>query len=187
MKSTIITILSFILVIGCNPNKLSHVETATKYFNARNSSEFVQIQELIADSLTIVEGDYIMPYSKDEYYEVFKWDSTFQTRYEVVELQETNDQVIASITLSSIKHKFLKNDRMTCTFKLSFEEAKISKIESLDCKGADWEIWEKQVNILVEWVAINHPELDGFIYDMTLNGAQNYVKAIQLHESRHDE
>ena len=71
---------------------------------------------------------------------------------------------------------------MTCQYKISFISGKISEIESLECKGADWQIWQKEVNSLVSWIKINHPILDGFINDMTMNGAMNYLKAIELYE-----
>jgi hypothetical protein len=184
MKNTFVILLSALFVIGCNQKKS---ETALKYFNARNSVEYKEIKDLISDSLTVIEGDYIMRYSHDSYYEVFKWDSVFQTNYEIVELKEIDEQIIASISLSSIRNKFLKNDLMTCQFKLSFESGKISKIESLNCKDAKWEIWQKRVNLLVNWIEVNHPELNGFIHDMTMNGAKNYLKAINLYESNEND
>ena len=134
--------------------------------------------------MTVTEGDYIMRYSQDSYYEVFKWDSIFQTSYEIAELKETENEVVAFITLSSIRNSFLKNEQMTCQFRLSFESGKISKIESLDCEDANWKIWQDRVAELVQWIEENHPELNGFIYDMTMEGAKNYIKAIELFESQ---
>ncbi|MFT6781217.1 MAG: hypothetical protein ACJA1A_001137 [Saprospiraceae bacterium] len=182
MKKIIVIFLSALFVFGCTQKKPPNKETAEKYFTARNSVEFKEIQDLISDSLTVIEGDYKMLYSQDSYYEVFKWDSVFQTSYEIVELKEIDEQIIVSISLSSIRNKFLKNDLMTCQFKLSFESGRISKIESLDCKDANWEVWQKRVNILADWIEDNHPELHGFIHDMTMKGAKNYLKAINLYE-----
>jgi len=43
------------------------------------------------------------------------------------------------------------------------------------------------VKLLVVWVEENHPELDGFIHDMTMKGAQDYVNSIELYEARRGE
>jgi len=184
MKNSIIIILCLSFLIGCNLKKSTKIETAEKYFNARNSADFDVIRNLISDSLTIIEGDYKMDYSLGSFYEVFKWDSVFQTTYEIIDIQQIDKKIKASIALSSIRNKFLKNERMTCKYILSFKDEKISIIESLDCENANWEIWENQVNSLVNWIEENHPELNGFIYDMTMNGAKNYVRAINLFESK---
>lgn len=182
MKSCILIFLCVQFLAGCGQEKLTHKETVAHYFNARNAVDFIEIRELISDRLTVTEGDYVMPYSQNSFYEVFKWDSVFQTKYNIVELREMHDQIIASIALRSIRNEFLLNNKMTCQFKFSFSSGKISKIESLDCENADWKVWEKRVNSLVAWIELNHPELDGFIHDMTMNGAQNYLKAINQYE-----
>lgn len=184
MKRRFIILLSALFIVGCTQNNTTHIEAAEKYFQARNSFQFDEIKKLIADSLTIVEGDHKMYYSQDSFYEIFKWDSIFQSSYEIVSLEEIDEHIIASIALSSIRNRFLKNDLMTCLYKLSFESGQIAKIESLDCHNADWETWENRVNKLVEWIALNHPELDGFIHDMSMKGAINYLEAITLYESK---
>ena len=124
-----------------------------------------------------------MPYDHDSFYEVFKWDSIFKPSYNIVELQEKNNQIIASVALNSVRNEFLKNKLMKCRYKISFSSGKISKIEELECKDADWNIWQKERDSLVNWTRKNHPELDGFINDMTMNGALNYLKAIELYET----
>lgn len=187
MKKIAVILLSTFIMMGCVDKKSSNTERTEKYFNARNSFEYKEIQDLISDSLTVIEGDYVMHYSQESFYEVFRWDSVFQTTYEIVELKEMDEQIVASISLSSIRNRFLKNDLMTCQFKLTFTSGKISTIESLDCKGANWEIWQNGVNNLVDWIEDNHPELNGFIHDMTMNGAKNYLKAISLYESNQDD
>ena len=75
---------------------------------------------------------------------------------------------------------------MTCQFKISFNAGKISRIESMDCKDADWGLWQTERDTLVNWIDKNHMELNGFINDMTMNGAMNYLKAIELYKAYHD-
>ena len=183
MKYSLTLSLLFLILSACSQKKNSYKQVSYLYFQARDDQDFQAVKEVIYDSLTVIEGDYIMPYSKDSYYEVFKWDSVFQTEYKIVNLQERDDQIIATIGLSSIRNRFLENDNMTCDFMLSFHSGKIYKIESLDCKNANWQVWQDRVRTLVDWIQINHPGLDGFINDMTMTGAINYIKAIELYES----
>lgn len=183
MKSTlhILYILSFLT--GCYNQKLTHQETVTKYYNARDVGNYNELKKLINDSITITAGDYVMPYNHDSFYKQFKWDSIFKPTYEIVELEEKNNQIIASVALNSVRNEFLKNNSMTCQYRISFNSKKISKIEELDCHGADWNTWQKERDSLVSWIKKNHPELDGFIRDITMNGALNYLKAIELYEN----
>ena len=76
---------------------------------------------------------------------------------------------------------------MACGYKISFNNGKISKLEELECTGADWNIWQNEVNTLVNWVKKHHPELDGFIHDLTMEGAVKYLKAIELYDNRTQE
>ncbi|NER16590.1 hypothetical protein [Spongiivirga citrea] len=183
MKSTFSILFILCILIGCNNQQLTHKEAVTDYYNARSNANFNELKKLVSDSVTIISGDYIMPYDPDGFYEVFKWDSVFKPSYKVVELVEKNSQILVTVELSSIKNEFLKNNEMLCQYNISFDSGKISKIEELACKNADWEAWQVGVNSLVNWTEQNHPELNGFINDMTMKGAQNYVKAIELFET----
>ncbi|MBD0851909.1 hypothetical protein [Maribacter arenosus] len=183
MKNTFFILFLLYFLTGCSDQKLTHQETVTKYYNARDAANYNELKTLINDSITIIAGDYVMPYSHDSFYEQFKWDSIFRPSYKIVELEEKNNQIIASVALNSVRNEFLKNNAMTCQYKISFNYGKISKIEELECKSADWNIWQKERDSLVSWIKKNHPELDGFINDMTMNGAMNYLKAIELYET----
>lgn len=125
-----------------------------------------------------------MPYSRDSYHTEFKWDSIFGTAYKIVELAEDKNEIIATVASSSVRLEFLKNSPLTCQYKLSFQEGKISKIEMLDCIGTDWNRWQEERDTLVSWIKVNHPELDGFINDMTMEGAIKYTKAMNLFKDR---
>ncbi|MBV6646566.1 MAG: hypothetical protein KI790_14010 [Cyclobacteriaceae bacterium] len=127
-----------------------------------------------------------MPYTKESFYEQFKWDSVFQPTYEIIELEEQESQIIATVASSSKRYKFLKNDPLTCKFRVSFGSNEITKLESMDCPSADWNVWQTERDALVDWTRKNNPELDGFIHDLTMNGAINYLKAIELYENRKD-
>ena len=159
-------------------------ELVIEYYGAFNSSDFNRLNAIIADSITIVEGEYIMPYTKESFHEQFKWDSIFQPTYRLVEIEELNSHIIATVESSSKRYKFLKNDPLTCRFRISFDSNEITKLESLDCLNADWNIWQLERDSLVNWTRKNHPALDGFIHDQSMNGAINYLNAIELYEER---
>lgn len=184
MKNGFLVLFFLCFLTGCSNKKLTPQKTVTTYYNARDAANYNELKKLIADSITITAGDYVMPYDHDSFYEQFKWDSVFKPTYEVVKLEEKNNQIIASVALNSVRHEFLKNNAMTCQYKISFNSEKISKIEELKCKGADWSIWQKERDSLVSWITKNHPKLNDFIHDMTMNGAIHYLKAIELYENR---
>ena len=167
--------------MGCNSQKLAHLEMVKNYYKARDEANYHEIKNLMYDSITITSGDYIMPYSQDSFYEVFKWDSIFGTSYQIIDLKEKADQVIADVALQSARMEFLENSPMSCRYTISFKSGKISRIEELECEDADWAVWGRKVDSLVSWVHKNHPELDGFIHDMTMEGAIKYTKAMELY------
>ncbi len=76
----------------------------------------------------------------------------------------------------------MKNNPLTCRYKFHFDSGKIAKIENLDGTDANWEIWQKEVDSLVSWVKFNHPEIDGFIHDLSMKGAIDYLNAIELYK-----
>ena len=184
MKNTLIILFLLHFLTGCSDQKFTHQETVTKYYNAFNSSDYNKIKILINDSITIIEGDYVMPFTHDSFYKHFKWDSIFKSSYEIVEIKEKNNHIIASVSQKCARNEFLKNNPLTCTYKISFNSGKISKIETFECIDADWNIWQRERDSLVSWINKNHPKLDGFIHDLTMNGAINYLKAIELYKNR---
>lgn len=183
MKKYFILVCFITLLAGCADKKPTHAELVTHYYEAFNASDFNQLTTLIGDSITITEGDYVMPFSQDSFHEQFKWDSIFQPTYKIVQLEDLSNEIVATVASSSKRYEFLKNNPLTCTHKFSFDSNKITKLETLECKDANWDVWEKERELLVNWVKVNHPELDGFINDLTMDGAINYLKAIELYEN----
>ena len=170
-------------MVACRKQQPLPKETVTKYYQARNAGDFKAIKTCVTDSITITEGDYVMPYDPESFYEVYKWDSIFQPSYKIVSLEENEGKVIAEVTINSLRNDFLKNQNMTCTFKFNFDSHRIASIAVMDCADADWALWEQERDSLVNWIDGNHPRLNGFINDMTMQGALKYLEAIALYEA----
>lgn len=186
MKTRLFAIIILLFIVGCSNQQITHTETVENYYKARDAGSFNDLRTLVSDSITIISGDYVMPYNTKGFYEVFKWDSIFKPSYKLVELEEKSNQVIANVTVNSVRNTFLKNSDMTCQYRISFSSGKISKIEELNCTNVDWNTWRQGVDSLTSWIKKHHPELDGFINDMTMNGAENYLKAIELYQANVD-
>ena len=170
-----------LLAISCT-KKNDHAKNVIQYYKAFNDSNYNQIKSIIADSITLIEGPYTTTYSHETFHEFFKWDSIFMPTNKIIVLEELNDQILVTITANKLHFEFLKNNPLTCQYKVSFESDKITQLENIAFLGVDWTLWEKEKNALVNWIGIHHPELDGFINDMTMNGAINYLKAIELYK-----
>ncbi|MGS2762753.1 hypothetical protein [Sinomicrobium sp. M5D2P9] len=178
----ILFIFVLLSIAGCTEKRSTKSEQVTAYYEGFKNSDYTRIKRTISDSLTIIEGD-TMTYTPESYYNHFKWDSVFKPVYTLISLENQDEQVVATLSVNSLRFEFLKNNPLTCKHKFHFESGKITKIENLDC-DANWEIWQKEKDILVNWVKVNHPELDGFIYDLSMKGAIDYLNAIALYEKR---
>jgi hypothetical protein len=183
MKNTLPLLFLGCFVIGCADPKPTHKETVSTYYEAFNAGDYPKIKTVIHDSITLIEGDYTMPFDHDSYYDHFQWDSVFKPTYELLKLEEKDDQLITTVASSSVRYAFLKNNTLTTNLRISFTQGKISKIEILEGVNTDWDAWQKERDSLVDWTHKNHPELDGFINDLSRKGALNYVKAIGYYQT----
>lgn len=68
--------------------------------------------------------------------------------------------------------------------KLTYDDGKICTIEIMDYENFDLYQWSSRRDTLVKWIETYHPELSGFNFDMTKNGAENYLKSIELYEDK---
>ncbi len=184
MNRYFILITLVLFLTGCGNEKATRTEMVATYYTAFDTSNFDEIKSVIDESFIMVDGEYETTYSQDSFYEQFKWDSVFQPTYKIIEMAEQDNQVIATVASSSLRYAFLENDPLICRFKVSFNSDKISKIEATSYVDTDWKIWQTKVDSLVSWVSTNHPELDGFIHDLSMQGAMDYLEAIDLYESR---
>lgn len=177
----ILFILLLIVLVSCSEEKVSQSEQIKTFYEGFKNSSYDKIKNTIADSLTITEGDYIMYFTQESYYEHFKWDSVFKPTYKLISIENKKNEFIAKVSVNSLRFEFLKNNPLTCTHKFYFKSEKISKIENLDC-DANWEIWQKERDSLVSWTKSNHPNLDGFINNLSIKGALDYLNAIKLYK-----
>ncbi len=67
MKNIFLTLFLLIFFTGCGNQKLTHQETVTKYFNARDAGDYNELKTVITDSITITAGDYVMPYDHNSF------------------------------------------------------------------------------------------------------------------------
>ena len=186
MKNTILILFLLCFLTGCSERKLNHKETVSSYYHAFDSGNYHKIKALMNDSVTQINGDFVTPYNHESFYEFFKWDSIFKSSYEIVEIEEKNNDIIVTVAQENLRNEFLRNNPLVYMVKVSFNSDKISKLEDLDYIGVDWEAWNQNKDSLVSWIKNNHPDLDGFVNNMTLKGSKNYLKAIELYTSNKD-
>lgn len=187
MKNTILILFLLCFLTGCNKHKLSHKETVSSYYNAFDSGNYDEIKAIINDSVTQISGDFVTPYNHESFYQFFKWDSIFRSSYKIIVLEEKNRDILVTVAQDNIRNEFLKNNPLVYKVKVSFISEKISKLEELESINVNWAVWNQEKDSLVNWIKKNHPDLDGFVNDMTMKGSKNYLKAIELYTSNKDD
>ncbi|MEC8832332.1 MAG: hypothetical protein VX772_08225, partial [Bacteroidota bacterium] len=173
-------------LMGCHGEPRDKADQIRAFYQGFQNSDYTQIKSTISDSLAITEGDYVMRFTPKSYYEQFKWDSIFEPHYTIISINEVKNAYEATVAVESKRFDFLKNNPLTCTHRFNFKSDKINMIENLDCSNANWQIWQQQRDSLVTWIKKYHPELDGFVHDLSMKGAQNYLKAIELYKNHKD-
>ncbi|GAA3508975.1 hypothetical protein GCM10022393_21210 [Aquimarina addita] len=161
-------------------NKGNDIELVQKYYNELNNSNYSKISQLVGDSITLSEGGYYMNFSENDYYRFFQWDSVFSPTYKVLEINQKNNTIEVTISKLCDRIQFLNEKPTTAKEIFEIREHQITTITTTEL-NFDYKLWDLKKNKIISWIKLNHPELDGFIYDQTKNGAQKYLKAIALY------
>jgi len=167
------------LLISCS--QADNEQVFRNYIDAYYHHGFEDISEFLADTVTIADiDDYQKIYSKEEFRVFYQWDSVFKPDYKLISLTSTDSIVDVIQTVSSERLVFLGNNPLKTRKRVYFNNGLITRIENQEYLNVDWEVWIARRDSLVKWVDLNHPELNGFIYDMTKEGAEDYQKAMEL-------
>ncbi|MEQ9442629.1 MAG: hypothetical protein RIG62_26550 [Cyclobacteriaceae bacterium] len=166
---------------------VSHVAAAKEYIQVLNESDYEGVISLFKDSIRMKELVYSSVFSREEYYQLFQWDSVFHPTYQILDIKEENDGVRMTVSKECTRIRFLNEAPNVTDERLTFEQGKITHVEILNYIVFNEATWEKNRADLVQWVEREHPALDGFLYDQTKKGALKYLKAINLYQESKDQ
>jgi len=150
------------------------------FYKGLNNDDFESISNLISDNIRITEGTYNLTNSKASFYTQFQWDSVFTPQYEIVEISDYEYGIEATISKECQRILFLMDTAMVYKVKINFRDDKIIRMNTEEYISLDFNKWQNNLDELLEWMKEDHPELIGSQNDLTLAGAQNYLKAINL-------
>ncbi len=186
MKKTLFIVIICLLGISCRQPKtdVNKMEVTKNYIKALNTSDYDAIIGLFKDSIRMKEIVYSSVFSKDEYYQLFQWDSTFSPTYKILEIKEENDAIRMTVSKECPRILFLNEEPNVTDETVKFEDGKIKSIEITKYVVLNEKVWERNRTQLVEWIETHHPELDGFLYDQTKKGAIKYLEAIKRYQAR---
>ena len=182
IKNTLLGVF-LTMAAACTNAPSLHQSTVEEYYRGLNAGDFYQVSSVVADTFTIIEGDFETAYTVASHEVLFRWDSVFATTYEIKKVTIDEGRIQALVSSSSDRYRFLENDPLVCEMNFSFKQDKISQLYIGDCPEADWERWSTKRDSLVQWVDQHHPNLSGFINDLTEKGAQDYMNAVGLFEA----
>jgi len=172
------------LIVALSCQSIDKEQLAREYYQALDESNLARIAELQYDSIRVKEGPFTTTYTVKEYVNWLKWDSVFHPTYKIVEAKVIDDGVELTISKVCQRIAFLNGGPMISKEELHFKEGKIYDLEIKEFIEFDGEQWNAKRGELVSWIDLNHPELNGFINDQSLQGGLNYKKALELFANR---
>ncbi|MFL1897219.1 hypothetical protein ACJRPK_16065 [Aquimarina sp. 2-A2] len=185
MNKIIIIVLLAVELLSCKntEKEIDRVAIAKQYFEVLDKSDYSKMSNWFGDSLQTIEGGHSTTYAIEDYLELLKWDAVFDPTYEILEIEQKGDVVIAKISKMDKRILFLHEKPFITSQTVSFQNDKIIKVETAYV-NFDYPTWDKNKNSLLTWVNENHPELNGFIHDQTEKGGLKFLKAIELYKNR---
>ncbi len=184
MSKTLNLLLLFILcacVTEHDQNKTQRL--VNEYYNALTESDIDNTKRMFYDSVRIKDGDYALTHSIDDYSNWLKWDSVFKPNYAIKTIEMFGDTAEITVSKSCKRTLYLNEGPVVTKERLILMDNKIYSLEVVAYISYNHEKWIGNREKLVNWIELNHPKLNGFIHDQSLNGGVNYVKAIELYEN----
>lgn len=185
MKVLIPILFLIITCLSCKEDneEINKIQIVENYIRALNKADYKTITPLFKDSIRLIEIDYYSAFSKEEYYPLFKWDSTFRPTYRILEIKEENEGVRMKVSKECQRILFLNEEPIITSEFVRFKDGSINSITIENYVIFNNNKWSNNRAKLVAWIEENHPELNGFLTDQTQQGALNYLKAIKLFQT----
>jgi len=183
----LLVILGLIItLISCNlaRKNLTNEQIVENYFCGLNAGDFNMISNCISDSIITTEKEYILTHSRKKFYQQFQWDSVFRPKYELTDLKMDSNSVKATVSKICKRIEFLQDSAMIYKVLIDFKDSQITKIQTTEYVFLDFAKWQPRRDTLTSWIDKNYSELSGFVNDLTLKGAQNYLTAIDLYKNK---
>ena len=183
--SLLFLVLSMVLVMSACSRSIDDKRNEAlvkKYIGSLNTDAEAAVLACVSDSIRLVDLSYTVVDNKDELITFFKWDSVFQPTYKILSIKSSFSSTYIHLSKDDDRIGFLQDSALISLVKFDFEDHKISYVDIYEYQNCDFDLWEKRLYALQQWVAIHHPVLKGFATDLTLVGAQKYRQAIQLYE-----
>ncbi len=175
-----------IILLSCTQNRApkSREAIVKQYIDDLNRSDFSEISTLIHDSIVMTEGEFVVCKGKLEFNTFFKWDSVFSPVYEIESISKSEQNIETIISKECDRIRFLHDSATVYRSMFEFQGDMIVKISNVEDIVFDLQKWVSRRDTLVNWIDLNYPDLSGFIFDQTLQGANNYLEAIDLYNGK---
>ena len=174
-------------MFSCNVSNdgLSNKQIVEAYISALNKADFNEISNYISDSIKVEELEFLLSDNMDDFHRMFQWDSVFNPYYELIDFQALDQGVQMTLSKECKRILFLLDTALMTRSKLEFCEGRITRIQTYAYENMDFSKWEARRDTLIFWINIHHPDLNGFDITQTIQGGQNYLKAIKLYRNRY--
>jgi hypothetical protein len=148
-----------------------------------NNRDFNQVKQSLADSIIITEMGYEVVKNLDAFRRHFLWDSFFRPDYSLMAFSENDTAIIATVAKLDKRIQFLQDSALVYQVSLAFKGGQIVGMSTIKYVKMNGRKWMSRRDLLAGWIDTNHPELSGFIHDLTPKGAQNFLQAMSLFKS----
>ena len=188
IKKITVLIFCIAMAISCGQKskKIDRVQIAEDYIDALNASDYNQVVGLFLDSIRFNEMDYIRTYTKEDYRTLFQWDSVFGPKYKILDLREDGDNLHLKVSKVCDRILFLQNSPFITHEIMKIKHGAIQRIDIVEYIDFNDSLWAANRENLVSWINKHHPELNGFIYDQTKEGALKFQKAMKFYSDMKD-
>jgi hypothetical protein len=189
MKPTYLIIVFFLfLATSCqlSNGNADSTELVKAFYKGLNQSDFKTVSNCIGDTILIneVESNFALAFSKDEYHDWFLWDSTFNPKYEIAELEVRNDSVFATISKNGYRIQLLHETPLVYKVHFDIADNKLVAINRTRYVNADWTLWQSNRDKFMQWVARYYPDCSDFMSVQNKEFGAKYLKVLHLYLER---